>query len=95
MPLSAAALAIAVDAPVQVTAIVTVIGAAVLGVVFLVVGGAVHPASGYWLVAGAAPADRPITIGLQAIGLCLALAALAWIIAARGSPGATSDREPG
>jgi hypothetical protein len=41
-------------------------------------GAAVHPASGYWLVAGLGPVDRPITVGLQSIGLCLAVAAVAW-----------------
>jgi len=83
IPLCAAALAIGVDAPVRVTAIATIVGAAVLAVPFFLLGqAAVHPASGYWLVAAVAPADRPITVGLQAIGLCLALAAIAWIIAA-------------
>lgn len=83
IPLSAAALAIGVDAPVRVTAIATIVGAACLAVPFFLIGqAAVHPASGYWLVAGLAPADRPITVGLQAIGLCLALAAIGWIIAA-------------
>jgi hypothetical protein len=29
------------------------------------------------------PGDRPITVGLQSIGLCLAVAAVVWIVAAR------------
>jgi hypothetical protein len=28
------------------------------------------------------PADRPITVGLQAIGLCMAVAGLLWGVAA-------------
>ena len=82
--------------PGRVTAIATIVGAAVLAVVFLLLGqAAVHPASGYWLVAGAVPADRPITIGLQAIGLCLALAAWPGSSPPAVLRGATSDREPG
>jgi hypothetical protein len=83
LPLSAAALAIAVDASSRVTLVTVVGGAAILALPFVLLGEtAVHPASGYWLVAGMVPADRPITVGLQAIGLCLTLAALAWAGAA-------------
>lgn len=83
IPLSALGLAIGVRAPVRVTALAT-FGAAMLAAVPLVLLGdaAVHPGSGYWLVAGLGPADRTITVGLQSIGLCLALAALAWLWAA-------------
>ena len=84
IPLAAASLAIAVDAPGRVTAVATIVGASVLAIPLVLLGqGAVHPAIGYWLVAGVAPTDRPISVGLQAIGLCLALAALAWLLAAR------------
>lgn len=83
LPLSAAALAIAVDASSRVTLVAVVGGAAILALPLVLLGEtAVHPASGYWLVAGMVPADRPITVGLQAIGLCLTLAALAWAVAA-------------
>lgn len=83
IPLTAVGLAVAVDAPSRVTFAVIVFGSAILAVPLALVGdSAVHPASGYWLVAGLVPADRPITVGLQAIGLCLALAALAWGVAA-------------
>lgn len=83
LPLTAIGLAVAVHAPSRATFAVIVIGSAILAVPLAVVGdSAVHPASGYWLVAGLVPADRPITVGLQAIGLCLALAALAWGVAA-------------
>jgi len=83
LPLSAAALAIAVDASSRVTLVAVVGGAAVLAVPLVLLGdAAVHPASGYWLVAGMVPADRPITVGLQAIGLCLALAGPIWGVAA-------------
>ena len=83
LPLSAAALAIAVHAPVRVTLVAVIGGAAVLALPLVLLGdAAVHPASGYWLVAGMVPADRPITVGLQAIGLCLALSALIWGVAA-------------
>lgn len=83
LPLSAAALAIAVHAPVRVTPVAVIGGAAVLALPLVLLGdAAVHPASGYWLVAGIIPADRPITVGLQAIGLCLALSALIWGVAA-------------
>ncbi|MGH2463517.1 MAG: hypothetical protein ACRDFZ_07850 [Candidatus Limnocylindria bacterium] len=83
LPLTAVALAVAVDAPRRVTMAVIIGGAALLAVPLALLGdAAVHPASGYWLVAGLAPADRPITVGLQAIGLCLALAALGWGVAA-------------
>jgi len=83
LPLSAAGLVIAVYAPVRVT-MVAVIGVAAIVALPLVLLGdtAVHAASGYWLVAGMVPADRPITVGLQAIGLCMALAALLWAVAA-------------
>lgn len=82
LPLSAAALAIAANAPARVTAAVVLGSAAVLAVPVVLLGdAAVHPASGYWLVAGMVPADRPIAVGLQAIGLCLALTALAWLVA--------------
>jgi len=83
LPLSAAGLVIAVYAPVRVT-MVAVIGVAAIVALPLVLLGetAVHPASGYWLVAGMVPADRPIAVGLQAIGLCLALAAFLWAVAA-------------
>jgi hypothetical protein len=84
IPLSAIALAIAVTAPGRTTGVATVGIGAGLAVMLLLVGSAViHPASGYWLVAGAAPAARPITVGLSAIGLCLAVAAVAWLLAAR------------
>ena len=84
IPLAAASLAIGVDAPGRVTGLATVVVAAVAAIPVILLGqDAVHPASGYWLVAGFVPADRPITVGLQAIGLCLALAALAWLLAAR------------
>jgi hypothetical protein len=83
LPLAAVSLAIGVDAPGRVTAMATIVVAAVVAVPVVLLGqNAVHPASGYWLVAGVVPADRPITVGLQAIGLCLALAALAWFLAA-------------
>jgi len=83
LPLSAAGLVIAVYAPVRVT-MVAVIGVAAIVALPLVLLGdtAVHAASGYWLVAGMVPADRPITVGLQAIGLCMALASLLWAVAA-------------
>ncbi|MGH2391901.1 MAG: hypothetical protein ACRDGH_00190, partial [Candidatus Limnocylindria bacterium] len=83
LPLSAAGLVIAVYAPVR-TTVVAVIGVAVIVALPLVLLGdtAVHAASGYWLVAGMVPADRPIMVGLQAIGLCMALAALLWAVAA-------------
>lgn len=84
VPLAAASLAIGVDAPGRVTAMATVVVAAVAAIPIVLLGqDAVHPASGYWLVAGSVPAGRPITVGLQAIGLCLALAAVAWFVAAR------------
>lgn len=83
LPLTAVGLAVAVGAPSRITFAAIVIGAAIVAVPLVLIGqSAVHPASGYWLVAGLAPADRPITVGLQAIGLCLALAALAWGVAA-------------
>jgi hypothetical protein len=83
LPLSAAALAIAVHAPVRVTAAAIIGLAAILALPIVLLGdAAVHPASGYWLVAGMVPADRPITVGLQATGLCLALAGLLWGVAA-------------
>ncbi|HEY7451300.1 MAG TPA: hypothetical protein VIA02_02130 [Candidatus Limnocylindria bacterium] len=84
IPLSAAALAIGVDAPGRVTALAVVIAGALLAVPLVMLGQAVvHPASGYWLVAGLTPGDRPITVGLEAIGLCLAMAALLWFLASR------------
>jgi hypothetical protein len=84
VPLAAASLAIGVDAPGRVTTVATVVVAAVASIPIVLLGqDAVHPASGYWLVAGYVPAGRPITVGLQAIGLCLALAAVAWFVAAR------------
>jgi hypothetical protein len=83
LPLTAAALAVAVDTTWRVTFAAIIVGAALVAVPLVLLGeSAVHPASGYWLVAGLVPADRPITVGLQAIGLCLALAALAWGVAA-------------
>jgi hypothetical protein len=83
LPLSAAALAIAVDASSRVTLVAVVGGAAILALPLVLLGEtAVHPASGYWLVAGMVPADRPIAVGLQATGLCLALAGLLWFVAA-------------
>jgi len=83
LPLTAAALAIAVDAPIRVTLAAVIGGAALLALPLVLLGDAVvHPASGYWLVAGLVPAERPITVGLQAIGLCLALAAVGWVVAA-------------
>jgi hypothetical protein len=84
IPLAAVALAIGVSASARATALATVGLAALLAVPFVLLADRViHPASGYWLVAGAVPGDRPITVGVQAIGLCLALAALAWLWAAR------------
>jgi hypothetical protein len=84
IPLSALALTIGVEASGRVTAIATLGTAAVLAVPIVLLGDAViHPASGYWLVAGVVPGDRPITVGLQSIGLCLAVAAVVWIVAAR------------
>lgn len=84
IPLSAASLAIGVDAPARITALATVIAGALLAVPLLMIGQAVvHPASGYWLIAGLTPGDRPITVGLEAIGLCLALAAILWFIGSR------------
>lgn len=83
LPLTAVGLAVALYAPSRATFAAVVIGAAIAAVPLVLIGqSAVHPASGYWLVAGLVPADRPITVGLQAIGLCLALAALAWGVAA-------------
>jgi hypothetical protein len=83
LPLAAVSLAIGVNAPGRVTAMATIVIAAAVAIPVVLLGqNAVHPASGYWLVAGVVPADRPITVGLQAIGLCLALAALAWFLAA-------------
>jgi hypothetical protein len=83
IPLSALALAIGVRTGGRMTALAT-IGAAVLVAVPVVLLGdrAVHPGSGYWLVAGVGPFDRPITVGLQSIGLCLVMAAVAWVWAA-------------
>jgi hypothetical protein len=83
IPLTALGLIVGVAAPGRVSAL-AVIGIAALAVVPALVLGdsAVHPASGYWLLAGG-DVDRPLTVGLQAIGLCLALAALAWLVAAR------------
>jgi hypothetical protein len=83
VPLIALGLIVGVAAPARVAAL-AVLGIAALAVVPIVVLGdsAVHPASGYWLLAGG-DVDRPITVGLQAIGLCLALAAVAWLVAAR------------
>ncbi len=84
IPLSAFALAIGVSASGRVTAVATIGLAVVVAVPLVLLGDAViHPASGYGLVAGIAPGDRPITVGLQAIGLCLAMAALVWLWAAR------------
>lgn len=83
LPLTGFGLAVAIDAPSRVTFAAIVIGAAAVAVPLVLIGqSAVHPASGYWLVSGLSPVDRPITVGLQAIGLCLALAALAWGVAA-------------
>jgi hypothetical protein len=84
VPLSALGLAVGVRAGGLATAAV-VIGLAVAAALPIVLLGdqVIHPASGYWLVAGLGPTDRPITVGLQAIGLCLAVAALAWLWAAR------------
>lgn len=84
IPLTALALAIGVGAPGRVTALAIIgIAAAAAVPLFLLGDAVIHPASGYWLVAGIVPGDRPITVGLQSIGLCLALAALAWLWAAR------------
>lgn len=84
IPLTALALAVGVGASGRTTALVTMGMAVVVAVPLIVLGDTViHPASGYWLVAGMVPADRPITVGLQSIGLCLALAAVAWLWAAR------------
>ena len=84
IPLAALALAIGVRASGRVTALATIGTAAVVAIPLVLVGDAViHPASGYWLMAGMVPAGRPITVGLQSIGLCLALAAVAWLWAAR------------
>ncbi len=82
--LSAASLAIAVHATGRITAVATVGGAAILAVPLVLIGAsAVHPASGFWLAAGIAPGNQPITVGLEAIGLCLLLTAVIWVIAAR------------
>lgn len=82
--LSAASLAIAVHATGRITALATVGGAAILAVPLVLLGtSVVHPASGFWLAAGMAPAGQPITVGLEAIGLCLLLTAVIWVIAAR------------
>ena len=82
--LSAASVAIAVNASGRITAMATVGGAAVLAIPLVLLGTSmVHPASGFWLAAGIAPGDRPLTVGLEAIGLCLALTAVIWVIAAR------------
>lgn len=84
VPLTGVALAIGVGAPARVTALGTAATAVLVAVPLLLLGNAaVHPATGYWMVAGLGPSDRPITVGLQAIGLCLALAAIAWLVAAR------------
>jgi hypothetical protein len=84
IPLTALALAVGVGASGRVTVLTIVGTVAVVTVPLVLLGDAViHPASGYWLVAGIVPGDRPITVGLQSIGLCLALAALAWLWAAR------------
>jgi hypothetical protein len=80
IPLTALGIAVGVRSTGRVTALATIGAAVVLAVPFLLLGNAaVHPASGYWLVAGVGPTDRPITVGLQSIGLCLALAAIAWL----------------
>ena len=82
--LSAASLAIAVRATGRITAVATIGGAMILAVPLVLLGtSVVHPASGFWLAAGIAPADQPITVGLEAIGLCLLLTAVMWAIAAR------------
>ena len=84
IPLTAVALAIGVGFTARVTALATLAAAVLIAIpLFLLGTAAVHPATGYWLVAGLIPGDRPITVGLQAIGLCLAVAALAWLVAAR------------
>lgn len=84
IPLAALALAVGVRASGRVTAFATIAIAVVVAVPLIVVGDSViHPASGYWLVAGLVPAGRPITVGLQSIGRCLGLAAVAWLWAAR------------
>lgn len=83
VPMTAAALAIGADASSRVTAVAVLGAAAVIAVPILLMGDSVvHPASGYWLVAGSVPGDLPIAVGLQAIGLCLVLAAGAWGVAA-------------
>ena len=83
LPLTALALAVAIDASPRVTFAAIIMSAVIVAVPLVLIGqSAVHPASGYWLVAGLAPADRPITVGLEAIGLCLALAAVVWGVAA-------------
>lgn len=82
--LSAASLAIAVRATGRTTAVATIGGAMILAVPLILLGtSVVHPASGFWLAAGIVPADQPITVGLEAIGLCLLLTAVMWAIAAR------------
>lgn len=84
VPLTAAALAIGAREPARTTVLATLGLGAILALPASLIGElAVHPASGYWLVAGVIPADRPIAVGLQAIGLCLAVAAAAWVAAAR------------
>jgi hypothetical protein len=83
IPLIAMALAAGVRASSRVTALATIGTALLLAVPLGLLGdAAVHPGSGYWLVAGLGPTDRPITVGLQSIGLCLGLAAAAWLWAA-------------
>ena len=82
--LSAVALLIGVDTPGRLTFLAVLGVGAVLALPLILLGQtAIHPATGYWLVAGMVPADRPITVGLRAIGLCLVLAAGAWAVAAR------------
>jgi len=84
IPLAALALAVGVRASGRMTTLAIIGTAALVAVPLILVGDAViHPASGYWLVAGMAPAGRPIAVGLQSIGLCLALAAVTWLWAAR------------
>jgi hypothetical protein len=83
VPLSAMALGIGVRVGGRVTALATIGAAGLVAIPLVLLGdAAVHPGSGYWLVAGQGPIDRPITVGLQSIGLCLALAAAGWLWAA-------------
>ena len=82
--LSAASLAIAVNATGRITAAATVGGAADPGRAPRPAGDE-RGAPRQRVLAGGRdrPGDQPITVGLEAIGLCLLLTAVIWVIAAR------------